>query len=173
MGARLVPPVLALTVPMLAALSGAAAAQGADGCARFKWSIERERAALATPGLQVVEGGKPLPGIMDPAVVKLAPVDGVAFQRPPGRKPAAATFGAVVMSPPLAVGGAYQITLSDDAWVDVIQDGRELRSTAVSAEPGCPGVRKSLRFTLAAGQATVQISGAAADSVRIDVVPVL
>ena len=164
---------LALAVLCWTAPAEGALAQDASGCSRFRWSIDRERSAFGTPGLQVVEGGKPLPGIMDPAIVKLKPVADVAFERPPGRKPASGTFAAVLKSPPIAVGGAYQVTLSDDAWVDVIQNGREVRSFAVSAERDCPNVRKSVRFTFGAGQATVQISGVAADSVKVDFVPVL
>ncbi len=151
----------------------AAGAQDASGCARFKWPVDRERSAFGTPGLQVVTEGKPLPGIMDPAIVQLKPVAEAVFERPPGRKPRDGSFGAAIKTPPLAVAGVYQITISDNAWIDVIQNGREVRSSAFSAETGCPNVRKSVRFSLAAGQATVQISGAAADSIKLDLLPAL
>lgn len=167
---------LPLILPALLAGSlatGPAAAQDASGCARFKWPVDRERSAFGTPGLQVVEGGKPLPGIMDPAIVRLKPVAEAGFERPPGRKPKAGTFGAAVKTPPLAVPGTYQVTISDEAWIDVIQDGHEVRSAAFSAERDCPNVRKSVRFSLAAGQATIQISGAAADSIKLDLLPAL
>ncbi len=168
---RSLPIAIALMVTALAA--PAAMAQDASGCAKFKWPIDRERSAFGTPGLQTVEAGKPLPGIMDPAIVKLKPVADAGFERPPGHKPKDGTFGIVVKTPPLAVAGTYQVTLSDDAWIDVIQDGREVRSTAFSAARDCPNVRKSVRFPLAAGQAVVQISGAAADSIKIDLLPAI
>ena len=157
----------------LALLTGGASgalAEDAGGCDAFKWSVARERSAFATPGLQTIEPGKPLPGIMDPAVVSLKPVAEAGFVRPPGRKPKDGTFGAVLKAPPIAVAGTYQITLSDDAWIDVIQDGREVRSSAVSAGAGCP-VRKSVRFALRAGDATIEISGSAANSVKVEVLP--
>ena len=155
----------------LVLLSGPAPAQDASGCARFKWPVDRERSAFGTPGLQTVEQGKPLPGIMDPAIVALKPVADIAFERAPGRKPRAGTFGTVLKTPPIAVSGSYQITVSDDTWIDVIQDGREVRSSAVSAERDCPNVRKSMRFPLAQGQATVQISGSAASSIKVEILP--
>ena len=168
------PRLLLALLGMLAALpAGTAAAQDASGCAKFKWPVDRERSAFGTPGLQVVDEGKPLPGIMDPAIVKLKPVAEATFERPPGRKPKDGTFGAAFKTPPIAVAGTYQITLSDEAWIDVIQNGRELRSSAFSGERDCPNVRKSVRFALAAGQATVQISGAAADSIKVDLLPAL
>ena len=160
-----------LPILALAVLSAPALAQDASGCAKFKWPIDRERSAFGTPGLPVVEPGKPLPGIMDPAVVTLKPMDEVAFERPPTRAPRAGTFGAVLKTPPLAVGGTYQITLSDDVWIDVVQGGRELKPKAVTGGADCPGVRKSLRFDFAAGQATVEISGSPASSVKVDVLP--
>ena len=160
-------------LPALVLLAGPALAQDTGGCAKFKWSVDRERSAFGTPGLPVVDPGKPLPGIMDAAIVKLKPVADAGFERPPGHRPKDGTFGALLKTPPIAVAGIYQITLSDDAWIDVIQDGKEVRSSAFSGQKDCPGVRKSVRFSLAAGQATVQISGAAADSVRIDLLPAL
>ena len=154
-----------------AVLAWPALAQDVSGCAKFKWPVDRERAAFGTPGLQAIDPGKPLPGIMDPAIVKLKPVAEAGFERPPGHQPKAGTFGAVLKTPPIAVPGSYQVTLSDEAWIDVIQDGHEVRSTAFSGAQGCPDVRKSVRFSLVAGQATVQISGAAADSIKVDVLP--
>lgn len=164
--AVLAPVVLSWAVPAETAM-----AQDASGCAKFKWPIDRERSAFGTPGLRTVEPGKPLPGIMDPATVALQPVAEVKFERPPSRKPKDGTFAAVLKTPPLAVGGTYQITTSDDVWIDVIQDGRELKPKAVTGERDCPNVRKSVRFDFAAGQATVEISGSAASSVKVDFLP--
>ena len=160
-----------LPLVALALLSGPALAQDASGCAKFKWSVERERSAFGTPGLRTVEQGKPLPGIMDPAIVPLAPVADVKFERPPSRKPKDGTFGAVLKTSPLAVAGPYEITTSDDVWIDVIQDGRELKPQAVTAERDCPNVRKSVRFDFAAGSATIEFSGASSNSVKVDFLP--
>ena len=155
----------------LALTCGPALAQDTGGCAKFKWSIAREQSAFATPGLQAVEPGQPLPGIMDPASVRLQPVPGVAFLQPPGHKPRDGTFGAVLKLPPIAVAGTYQVTLSDEAWIDMLQGGHEVRSSSFSGQPDCPGIRKSVRFPLQQGDATMQISGSAASSIKVDFLP--
>ncbi len=155
----------------LALTCGPALAQDTGGCAKFKWSIAREQSAFATPGLQAVEPGQPLPGIMDPASVRLQPVPGVAFLQPPGHKPRDGTFGAVLKLPPIAVAGTYQVTLSDEAWIDMLQGGHEVRSSSFSGQPDCPGIRKSVRFPLQQGEATMQISGSAASSIKVDLLP--
>lgn len=155
----------------LVLLSGSAWAQDAGGCAKFKWSIAREQSGFSTAGLQAVAPGKPLPGIMDPAVVKLQPVAEVAFVQPPGHKPRDGTFGGVFKLPPIAVGGTYQLTLSDDAWIDMLQGGHEVRSSAFSGVKDCPGIRKSVRFPLQTGDASLQISGSPSDSIKVELVP--
>ena len=155
----------------LALTCGPALAQDTSGCAKFKWSIAREQSAFATPGLQAVEPGQPLPGIMDPAAVKLQPVPGVAFLQAPGHTPRDGTFGAVLKLPPIAVAGTYQVTLSDEAWIDMLQGGHEVRSSSFSGQPDCPGIRKSVRFPLQQGEATMQISGSAASSIKVDLLP--
>ena len=155
----------------LTLMGGPALAQDTSGCAKFKWSIAREQSAFATPGLQSVETGQPLPGIMDPASVKLQPVSGVTFVQPPGHKPRDGTFGAVLKLPPIAVPGTYQVTLSDEAWIDMLQGGHEVRSSSFSGQPDCPGIRKSVRFPMQQGEATMQISGSAASSIKVDLLP--
>ncbi len=150
---------------------GPALAQDTSGCAKFKWSIAREQSAFATPGLPSVEPGQPLPGIMDPAALKLQPVHDVAFLQPPGHKPHDGTFGAVLKLPPIAVAGTYQVTLSDEAWIDMLQGGHEVRSSSFSGQPDCPGVRKSVRFPMQQGDATMQVSGSAANSIKMDFLP--
>lgn len=153
------------------AFGGAALAQDASGCDKFKWSIARERSAFAAPGLPSVSDGGPLPGIAEPATVKLKPSAEAGFVRPPGRKPQGGTFGAALELPPIAVAGTYQVTLSDEAWIDVIQGGREVRSSSFSGQRDCPAVRKSVRFHLQPGDASLQISGAAADSIKVELLP--
>ncbi len=150
----------------------AAHAQDSGGCAKFKWSIERERSAFAAPGLPTLTSSSPPPGIMSAVAVRLAPQAEVHFVRPPGRPPRAnPAFGGVLTLAPIAEPGTYQITLSDDAWIDVIQNDTSVRSTGFSGQTLCPGVRKSVKFPLKSGPATVQISGAGTDSVTFEILP--
>ena len=63
--------------------------------------------------------------------------------------------------------GRFQLTLSDEAWVDIIQDGHFVRAVGMIARSDCPGVRKTVRFDLAASPIVVQVSGVSADTISI------
>ena len=150
----------------------AASAEDAGGCAKFKWSIARERAAFAAADLPSLAPGQTLPALPGAALLKLSPQSGVTFVRPPGKPPKASpAFAAVLPTIPVATAGTYQVTLSDEAWVDVVQNGREIRSSGFSGQPDCPGVRKSVRFSLGAAPITLQISGAARDDIKVEIAP--
>ncbi len=77
---------------------------------------------------------------------------------PPEHPPAQGTFGAVA-SVAVPAEGAIQISLSGEAWIDVIQNGHAVKSAAYSGVKTCPGIRKSVRFNLAPGPASIQLSG--------------
>ncbi|TIU18647.1 MAG: hypothetical protein E5W49_17075 [Mesorhizobium sp.] len=133
-----------VVVSLFAILAGTSVAIADDaGCAAFKWPVTREEALFAA-------------------------VDTISFTVPPERVPAAGTFGATasVAVPP---EGELQISLSDEAWVDVVQDGKAVKSAAFSRMKTCPGIRKSVRFKLAAGPATVQFSGAKKETLKVAV----
>jgi hypothetical protein len=63
----------------------------------------------------------------------------------------------------------YRITLSQGAWIDVFQDGHEVKSSAFSGATGCDGVRKSVKFELAAAPFIIEISGTTARVIAIAV----
>lgn len=163
----------ALTLIGFACLGAASAeAQDGAGCAKFKWPIAREQAAFAGSGLPGLTTGQSLPGVLSAASVTLAPQAEVVFVHPPARKPKVdPAYAAVLTVPPLAAAGTYAVTLSQEAWIDVLQDGKEVRSSGFSGQPDCPGVRKSVKFSLAPGAATIQLSGAAQDMLKIEVLP--
>jgi hypothetical protein len=71
----------------------------------------------------------------------------------------------------LPKAGLYEITLSDEAWIDVVQGGASVKSSDFSGQKNCPGVRKSVRFPLAAGAATVEISNAASAAIQVAIAP--
>ncbi len=151
---------------LFAILAGTSFAMADDaGCAKFKWPVAREQALFAAapaaqPGAALAVGAA--------ADLKLVPVDTVSFTVPPEHAPAAGTFGATanVTVPP---EGELQISLSGEAWVDVIQDGSAVKSAAFSGVKTCPGIRKSVRFKLAGGAAIVQVSGAKEENIKVAV----
>jgi hypothetical protein len=59
--------------------------------------------------------------------VSLRPIEAEKFVMAPERAPRPATFGAVLWFDSVDKPGVYQITLSKEAWIDVIQgDAREI-----------------------------------------------
>ncbi len=67
--------------------------------------------------------------------------------------------------------GTYKITLSSEAWIDVVQDGQVVKSGAFSGATGCEGIRKSVKFELAAAPFIIEISGVTARTIAIVVTP--
>ncbi len=88
----------------------------------------------------------------------------------PERAPAAGSYAAVLNVPKLDAG-LYQVTVSAEAWIDVAQNGALVKSSAFSGQHDCDGVRKSVRFPLAAGPATLEISNAHADHIMVAISP--
>jgi len=162
-----------LTAPMLFGLAVAAMAQEKTGCDAFAWPIAREQALFAGAQGGSIPSGTSLPAIPSGAIsLELQSFEKVAFTVPPGRTPkAAGTFGGVVSMGALSKAGSYQVTLSDEAWIDVVQNGKEAATTAHSGKRDCPGVRKSVRFDLQAVPTIIQISGATAASIKIAILP--
>ena len=162
----------------LAALLGVALAapahgQQADPCASFKWSVAREKQAFTGAQLPILKSGAQYPGILSGVTVALGPQDKVDYPQPPIHKPnGTPSNGAFIAVAPLAVGGTYQVTLSDEAWVDLVQDGKIIRSSTFSGAQGCPGIRKSVKFKLAQGPLTIEISDARSERVNLDLLPV-
>lgn len=148
--------------PVLAAEEG--------GCSAFKWPLAREQAWLAAAHPSVSSGDS-TPKPEGALTLKLQPVDKVSFDPAPDRKPAAGSFGATLAIGDVGQDGIYQVTLSDEAWVDVVQDGVKVKSSAFSGQKNCPGLRKSVRFKLKAGPAVLQISGAKAEQIDVAVGP--
>ena len=157
-----------LSLLFVVGLASAAWAQDNAGCDKFKWSVARERAWFAA-GAKPVAAGAEL-GPDQGYAVALVPAESAL---PPERAPKPGAFGGVLKISGLPKAGLYEITLSDEAWIDVVQNGASVKSSDFSGQKNCPGVRKSVRFPLAAGAATVQISNAASASIQVAIAPAL
>jgi hypothetical protein len=159
-----------LSLLFVVGLASAAWAQDNAGCDKFKWSVARERAWFAA-GAKPVAAGAEL-GLADQGyAVALVPEESAGFVLPPERTPKPGAFGGVLKISGLPKAGLYEITLSDEAWVDVVQNGASVKSSDFSGQKNCPGVRKSVRFPLAAGPATVQISNVASAAIQLAIAP--
>lgn len=100
------------------------------------------------------------------AALDLGP--GTHFGVPPGHVPADGTFGGMVGFD-VTMPGTYQVAVGAAIWVDVVQGGTSVKSTAHGRGPACTAVRKTVDFTLAPGHYTLQLSGSAAPSVTVQV----
>ncbi|CDX13386.1 conserved exported hypothetical protein [Mesorhizobium sp. ORS 3324] len=153
-------------ISLFAFLAGTNLAIAADaGCGAFKWPVAREQALF--PAAPAAQSGADL-AVGQAVDLALAAVDTVSFEIPPARAPAAGTFGATA-SVTVPTEGELQFSLSDEVWIDVVQDGHAVKSAGFSRAKACPGIRKSVRFKLSAGPATVQLSGAKKADLKVAV----
>ena len=156
-------------------LLGAAPAWAAEepsGCDKFKWPIERERAALTAPDRAKLASGSELAAMPSSGVTLalVTPAD-AKLPTPPERAPKEGTFAgfATVKAAPKA--GLYTVSLSSGGWLDVVQDGHFLKPKAFSGATDCDGIRKTVKFELSAAPFVVQVSGTKEDSISIAILP--
>jgi hypothetical protein len=103
-------------------------------------------------------------------LIRLQPGAQASFAMPPERKLRTEPepwHGGMVRLPALSKPGIYQITLSEDAWIDVIQNGRYARSVGSTGSGDCPGVRKSVQLDLDASPTVLQVSGVSPDTIAV------
>jgi hypothetical protein len=161
--------VKAVVIVLALAVSTPAFAQEPVGCDKFKWPLDKERATLTGTDLPKVASGDhvkwPIPFGMS---VDLVPFAEAKLPTPPERTPKSPTSfaGFVEVSAP-AKPRSYKVTLSSEGWIDVLQDGQVVKSTAFSGATGCEGIRKSVKFDLAARPLTIELSNVPANAIGI------
>jgi len=143
-------------------------AQEPAGCDKFKWPIDQER-SLLTGKTATVSSGTDV-GSANPVAVTIAlvPFADAKLPSPPERAPRLAVSYAgfiQVGAPPRA--GIYKITLSSEAWIDVVQAGHLVKSQTFSGATGCEGIRKSVKFDLKAEPFAIQLSNVPANSIGV------
>jgi hypothetical protein len=161
---------LALLASAPALLGSAAMAAEPSGCDKFKWPIERERAALTAPDRARLASGAELPGLTG-ITLSLTPPAEAKLPSPPERKPKDGTFAGFVSFKAPHKAGAYTISLSDGAWIDVVQDDAFQKPIEFSGATDCAGIRKTIKVDLSAGPFVIQISGAADKAISLAVLP--
>jgi hypothetical protein len=159
----------ALIVLAACAMAMPAFAEEPVGCDKFKWPLDKERATLNGTDLPKVASGAnvtfPIPFA---TIVALVPFADAKLPTPPERVPKSPdTFAGFFDVKAPAQAGSYKITLSAEGWVDVAQSGRAVKASAFSGALGCEGLRKSVKFDLAAAPFTVELSGVTADSIKL------
>ena len=163
------PLLIALT---LLAAAPALAAEEPSGCDKFKWNIDRERAALTAPDrIKLASGGElsalPSTGmtlaLLAPAAAKLP--------SPPERAPKDGTFAGFASFRSTPKAGVYTVSLSAGGWVDLVQDGHFLKPKAFSGATDCDGIRKTMKYEIAASPLVLQVSGTREDAVSVAILP--
>jgi hypothetical protein len=158
-----------ILVVVACATAGSAFAQEPVGCDKFKWPLDKERATLNGTDLpKVVSGDRvtfPIPFGM---IVALAPFADAKLPAPPERAPKSPdSFAGFFQASAPAHAGSYKITMSAEGWIDVAQAGNTVKSTAFSGALGCDGIRKSVKFDLAAAPFTVELSSVKTDMIKL------
>ncbi|WP_199763366.1 hypothetical protein [Bradyrhizobium guangdongense] len=152
--------------------NSALAAEEPSGCDKFKWPIDRERAALTAPDLTKLTSGSDQAALPASAITLALVVPSEAkLPSLPERAPKDGTFAGFT-SVKSAKAGLYTISLSIGAWVDVVQDGHVLKPVAFSGATDCSGIRKTVKYELSAQPFVLQISGARENTVAIAILPV-
>lgn len=152
----------AIFLPILCATGSAFA-----DCDHFKWSVASERQWFDS-GPSPIASGASISLENRAYRIDLRASGEVQFAQPPERPEKAGAFAGVVKIDGFDAG-FYHVTISDDAWIDVVQDGVRLKSVGFSGEKDCPGVRKSVRFRLEKGSAAIQISNSRQDALMLAV----
>ncbi|WP_137043089.1 hypothetical protein [Pseudolabrys sp. FHR47] len=144
-------------------------AQEPVGCDKFKWPLDRERALMANP-IDIASGAT----IAEPGAaayrIALAPQADAKLPAAPeraSREPAA--HAGFLRFAATSGPGTFRITLSANAWIDVIQSEKFVHAGEFSGVNGCDGLRKSVKFSLAAAPFTIQFSGATVQSLMVTV----
>ena len=160
-------PLLAL----LALLSAAPASAAEPGCGAFAWHLSAERSLMEGAAAGSLPSGGRVATV--PSAFSLSLTRGGAgLPRAPERAPrdeAESWSGFAIVEVPAEA--TYRVTLAAEAWIDVLQDGVPARAATFTGARDCPGLRKSVTFRLRPGPATVQVSGARQEAVRVALTP--
>ncbi len=161
-----------LVALMLLGTAPAFAAEEPSGCDKFKWNIERERAALTAPERIKLALGAELatPPTTGMTLALSTPAE-AKLPSPPERAPKEGTFAGFAIFKNALPPGRYTISLSAAGWIDVVQDGQMLRSVTSSGVRDCEGIRKSVKFEIPSKPFAIQISGVEANSINIAILP--
>ena len=147
----------ALTMALFA--SPAVAQEAAHACPALPaelagWATGTPLAAATTPTALA----KALVKIGSRSDLALAPTPQVSFATTPNKAPAPTTNSGMVIFT-VTTAGTYRVALGTSAWINVVQGGKFLSSTAHTHKLGCAGVRKLVDFALTPGNYVLQIEG--------------
>jgi hypothetical protein len=162
---------LAVALALLGATS-AFAAEGPSGCDKFKWDITHARTALTAPDRAKVASGNELADMPTSGFTLdlVKPAD-AKLPMAPDHAPKDATFAGFTKIAAVPKAGLYTVSLSAGGWVDVVQDSRALKPAGFSGATDCDGIRKTMKYELAAKPFVLQISSARENAISVAILP--
>lgn len=154
------------------AATPAKAAEEPSGCDKFKWDINRERAALTAPDrVKLASGGELVALPSTGMTLALSAPAEAKLPLPPERAPKEGTFAGFTRFKAPSKAGVYTVSMSAGGWVDLVQDGHPLRPKAFSGATDCDGIRKTMKYVISASPFVLQVSGLKENSVSIAILP--
>jgi hypothetical protein len=166
-----------MRVPLLFALmvlgsASAWAAEEPSGCDKFKWNIDRERAALTAPDRVKLTSGAEVAALPSTGItLGLNTLADAKLPTPPERGPQEGTFAGFASFKNAPKAGIYTISLSAGGWVDLVQDGHALKPKAFSGATDCDGIRKTMKYEISASPFVLQVSGTRGNSISVAILP--
>lgn len=157
---------------MLIGTAPAWAAEEPSGCDKFKWNIDRERAALTAPDRLTLASDGDLAALPSTGMtLALRAPSEAQLPSPPERALKEGTFAGFANFKGTPKAGLYTVSLSAGGWVDLMQDGHFLKPKAFSGATDCDGIRKTMKCELSASPFVLQVSGTKENSVSIAILP--
>ena len=151
----------------LALCSVSAVRAAGAGCDAGKWPLSAVQVRFGAT-LPALASGDALPALGASVLVNLSAQGDVAFPHAPGRTSKANPAYAAIIKLGPEPAATYQITVSDGAWVDLIENGELVKQSGYVRRKDCPGVDKSIRFKTNGGPLAIQISGAYAKTIKVE-----
>jgi hypothetical protein len=152
--------------------SSAWAAEEPSGCDKFKWPIDKERAALTAPDrLNLASGSELVVPSAKGFILALRTPGDAALPSAPERAPKEGTFAGFATIKNAPPAGTYTVSLSSGGWVDVVQDGHFVKPKAFSGATDCDGIRKTMKYDLAAKPFVLQVTGTKENSISVAILP--
>lgn len=152
---------IACVLPILAAPYEAAARD--DACGQIPRTEGREVAPFDAY-LPTVDSALSLPkeGVF---TLRLTHMSDVIYPKTPERG-GDTSFGGFVVIENIPAG-RYSILLSDEAWLEALQENQRLPMLAFDRNRDCPGVRQAVEFEVTSQPLLLQVSDAPAKQINI------
>jgi len=160
---------------ILAALQATAADNGSE-CQATGWNMNRELKAFATAPQSAAAGSavasEPLLRVDTLYALRLRAQGDVQFVQTSGRAEKVATPMAGMARFTVLTSGSYRVTVDAPLWIDVVGAAGIIAPSDYRGWHECGVFRKSVDYTLEAGQTvTLQFSSAATDLVKVTIEP--